>query len=118
MILRLLLTLLLVLPAGLSAGQHQDCGPARDAAALDGSLPGQHEGHGEHSDAVLAAQPATDCDGCDLGCKVSCAAVALPLTVFQGATAPIDAMVRDPAVAGLLEPHPLPLLRPPASTPA
>ncbi len=125
MILRLLLTLLLVLPAGLSAGQHRDCGTAPDAAALDHSAPGhhaagagQHERHGEHGDRAAAVQPADDCASCDLGCKVSCAAVALPLTVFQGASAPNDPIVHDPAVAGLLEPHPLPLLRPPASAPA
>lgn len=124
MILRLLLALLLVLPAGLSAGQHQRCEPMVDATAMDsGSAPhhesgeGHHARHGGSADLYEVAAPANDYDSCDLACKVSCAAIALPLGTQQPASTPRTAVVPGNVVAGLLNPHPLALLRPPAPTP-
>lgn len=125
MILRLLLALILILPAGLSAGQHQRCEPAATATAIDGAAAQHHasgEGHHASHEAGVnmhaAAAPADDCDGCDLACKVTCAAVALPLANQPATSAPRAATVSGMVVAGLLNPHPFPLLRPPAQTPA
>lgn len=130
MLLRLLLALFLVLPAGLTAGQHAGCAPvspgtahagtAHDSgvASLQEAPEEHHAGHGADHSVSAESQPATECGGCDLACKVSCAAVALPLSVLPGSTTPGGASVHGDTIAGLLNPHPLPLIRPPAPTPA
>ena len=61
---------------------------------------------------------ANGCDGCDLACKAACAAVGLPVGVQLSVSLPGTSAVADRVVAGLLNPHPFPLLRPPAHTPA
>lgn len=117
MILRLLLALLLALPVGVSAGQHQHCEPAAATTADSGTSTQHHtSGKGQHASHEL--QASGDCNGCDLACKLACAAVALPLTAAPAASLPPGRVASGNIVAGPLNPHPLPLLRPPAHTPA
>jgi len=106
MVLRLLLAMLLVLPAGLSAGQRQGCEPALAAVVTDTSptadhqhVDGHHATHHTSDDANTTAPLAKGCGGCDLPCKLACAAVGLPLGMQQSVSLPPSASpVADRAV--------------------
>lgn len=121
--LRILLVLILVLPAGLPAAQHLTC-ESVTAAKIDlvDSAP-QIEGAGSHHERQnvshdSADAPTSGCSGCDLACKVSCAAIALPLITAQSPLPPSGSDTRDALVANLRNAHQIPLLRPPAAFPA
>ena len=121
--LRLILALLLVLPAGLLAAQHQGCETTSAANTVVGDSAHQYNagdsGHADHGAGSDSAHVfASDCNGCDLACKMTCAAIVLPLTVQQHASPPSGTIGPGKVVAGLLNPHAYPLIRPPAPSPA
>lgn len=118
MTVRWLLTLLLILSAPLSAGQHAGCAsPAEPATAGAESAPrhDHHAGHHHGAPDSNAGQVAeADCSSCDATCQAACANIAatpsLLLLVLSGGDGEPDLSVR----AIPLMSHPLPLLRPPA----
>lgn len=125
MIFRLLLVVLLVIPAGFVAGQHPGCLPASATVGADSnpmahydSLITQHAHHGLRDGANPESLGLNDSNSCDLTCKVSCAAIALPPASQAAPTVPRAITVSGIVVAAVLTPHPFPLLRPPAQTSA
>jgi hypothetical protein len=118
MTVRWLLTLLLILSAPLSAGQHAGCASPGEPVTAQAESTTRHDHHASHhhgtpdSDAGQVAE--ADCSTCDATCQAACANVAatpsLLLLTLSGSGSEPGLSVR----AIPLMSHPLPLLRPPA----
>jgi hypothetical protein len=118
MTVRWLLTLLLILSAPLSAGQHAGCASPAEQVTAEAESAHRHDHHASHhhgtpdSDAGQVAE--ADCSTCDATCQAACANVAatpsLLLLTLSGSGSEPGLSVR----AIPLMSHPLPLLRPPA----
>jgi hypothetical protein len=122
MTVRWLLTLLLILSAPLSAGQHMGCvSPAEPVSAHGESLSGHdhHAGH-HHGPAASAADQVTDadCSTCDAACQAACANIAATPSVLLVALLGSRSEPAQWVNATPLMSHPLPLLRPPAHSAA
>ncbi|MFN3712474.1 MAG: hypothetical protein ACK4SX_02325 [Alcanivoracaceae bacterium] len=119
MTVRLLLALLLIVSAPLSAGQHSGCvSPVAAASATEAH--DHHAGHHHHGAAAEQAAQAidtgADCSSCDAACQAACATVATAAPLFMLSLAPGHDEPSLLAGAVPLTSHPLPLLRPPSSS--
>jgi hypothetical protein len=119
MTVRLLLALLLIVSAPLSAGQHSGCAsPVVAASATDEH--DHHAGHRHHGAAAeqtaQAADTHADCSSCDAACQAACATVATAAPLFILSLSPGHGEPDLLTSATLLRSHPLPLLRPPSNS--
>lgn len=121
MIVRLLLALLITLPASLLAGQHLAC-----SESLGESTPANSHAHhamqaAEHlpQQASMAEQShahdaqTMDCENCELACFSACTAAALPTPHTEIRISIYHGSLGLPQTVSLLLPHSAPLLRPP-----